>query len=155
VDVPGPAAAPGGEVLTRLRSALGEALRARDSVAVAALRSALSAVGNAEAVPPGSPVAAGCNGPGGEYFAGAVAGLGATEAGRRTLNAAEIGQIVRAEISERLRAAGEYERAGHADRASRLRSEARVLTSVLADEGQPAPEPGGPGRMDGPHADTG
>jgi len=45
-------------VLIRLRSALGEALRARDMVAVAALRSVLNAIGNAEAVASGSPAAA-------------------------------------------------------------------------------------------------
>jgi uncharacterized protein YqeY len=164
VNVPGPAADPGGDVLIRLRSALGEALRARDMVAVGALRSALSAIGNAEAVAPGSPVAAGA---GGEYFAGAVAGLGAAEARRRTLSAAEIERIVRAEAGERLRAAAEYERAGHADRAARLHSEAWVLTSlvtsevttVVDSEDQPGRQPGsglaGPGRMDGPDADTG
>jgi len=141
VDAPGPPADPGGDdALIRLRSALGEALRARDMVAVAALRSVLSAIGNAEAVAPGPPAAAGA---GGEYFAGAVAGVGAAEARRRTLGAAEIEQIVRAEVGERLLAAGEYERAGHAGQAARLRSEVRVLTSVMADGRRPGSEPAG------------
>ena len=47
-----------------------------------------------------------------------MAGLGAAEAERRRLSAAEIGQIVRAEAGERERAARDYERAGHADRAA-------------------------------------
>jgi len=153
VDAPGPPIDPGGnDVLTRLRSALGEALRARDMVAVAALRSVLSAIGNAEAVAPGSPAAAGADG---EYFAGAVAGVGAAEARRRALSAAEIQQIVRAEVGERLRAAGEYEWAGHADRAARLRREVLVLTSLMAGEGQPGSEPGGSARSGGPDAGTG
>src|SRR5262249_54404807 len=105
----------------------------------AALRSVLSAIGNAEAVAPGPPAAAGA---GGEYFAGAVAGVGAAEARRRTLGAAEIQQIVRAEGGERLRAAGGYERGGDPGPARRPRSEVRVLTSVMADEGQPGSEPG-------------
>jgi len=44
----------------RLRAALDDALRRRDRIAASALRSALSAIGNAEAVspPPGCPVQA-------------------------------------------------------------------------------------------------
>ncbi len=95
---------------------------------MSALRSALSAIGNAEAIsrPPGLP------GAGSPHIAGAVSGLDAAEAPRRVLSAAEVDQIIRAEISERLLAARDYERSGHADRAQRLRSEASVLTSVAS-----------------------
>ena len=41
------------DVRTRLRRALGDALKARDAGAVSALRTAISAIGNAEAVEPG------------------------------------------------------------------------------------------------------
>jgi uncharacterized protein YqeY len=68
------------------------------------------------------------------HIAGAVAGLGAAEAQRRSLSAAEIDQIVQAEISERLAAAGDYERHGHADRAQRLRSEANALMAAMRAE---------------------
>jgi uncharacterized protein len=103
-----------------------------DRIAVSALRWALSAIGNAEAIspPPGMP------GAGSPHIAGA--GLNAAEAQRRTLSAAEVDQIIQAEISERLLAAGDYERSGHADRPQRLRSEAGVLTSVASGNAPPS-----------------
>jgi uncharacterized protein len=116
-------------IQARLRSALADAIRTRDAAAVAALRSALGAIANAEAVPPdpaGAPVASS------PHVAGAAAGLGAAEAERRRLTEADVEQIVRAEAAERLTAAEEYERGGRADRADRLRHEAAVLTSALA-----------------------
>jgi uncharacterized protein len=126
-DVPGP------DVRTRLRRALRDALKARDMTAASALRSALGAIGNAEAVSPGSapaPSAAelAASGP---HFAGAVAGIGAADTKRRSLSEAAAGEIVRAEAAERQAAAHEYERAGHAARAGRLRREADVLMSVV------------------------
>ena len=131
---PQPGAGPGGDVTTRLRLALAEALRARDTMAVSALRSALGAIGNAGAVGPGAPAAAG---PAGPHIAGAVSGLGAAEVPRRDLSAAQIEQIVRAEAAEREDAARGYERAGQAGRAGRLRREAELLLAVLADDGRP------------------
>lgn len=113
----------------RLQQALRAALQARDPAAVSAFRSAQAAIGNAEAVAlPGSPA------PGGnQHFAGAVEGLGATEAPRRLLSGAEAEEIIRTEISERHEAADLYERTGHADRAARLRREADALQTALAD----------------------
>jgi hypothetical protein len=128
-------AGPGADARARRRLALAAALRARDMLAVSALRSALAAIGNAEAVEPGVATPPGSGSP---HVAGSVAGLGAAEAERRRLSAAEIGQIVRAEAGERERAARDYERAGHADRAGRLRREAQVLLAVLADDDRPA-----------------
>jgi uncharacterized protein len=137
VDAPSPA--PGTDVRARLRLALTSAVRARDAIAVSALRSALSAIGNAEAVDPGLAAAAGA---GSQYVAGAAVGLGATEARRRSLSPAEAEQIVRAEAGERESAAREYERAGHAGQAGRLRREARVLMSVVAGGDRPGDEAG-------------
>ena len=111
----------------RLPRALRDAMRARDSVAVSALRSALAALDNAGAVPP-DPAPAAASGP---HFAGAVAGLGAGEVPRRGLAAGEAERIVRAEIAERDAAAAGYEGAGHGEQARRLRQEARILASVL------------------------
>ena len=122
-----PGDSPSGDVRTRLRQALREALSARDKTAVSALRSALGAIDNAEAIHPGSAPAPTASNP---HFAGSVAGLGAAEAGRRSLSEAEAGEIVRAEVAERQAAAIEYERGGHAARADRLRREARVLMSA-------------------------
>jgi uncharacterized protein len=121
----------------RLHQALRDALRARDKIAASALRSALAALDNAGAVPPGQARAA-ASGP---HFAGAVAGLGAAEVPRRGLAAGEAEQIVRAEIAEREAAAAGYEGAGHDEQARRLRQEAGVLTSVL-DPRRAAPGPG-------------
>jgi uncharacterized protein len=124
----------GSGIQARLRRDLVAALRARDQVAIAALRTALSTLGNAEAVP--VPAAPASTPPaGGPHIAGAAAGLGAAEAARRHVDEAEAGRIVRAEISERLAAAEQYERGGRADRAARLRHEAAVLIAAL---GEPA-----------------
>ena len=127
-------AGPGADIRARLRLALAQALRARDTIAVSALRSALGAIGNAEAVEPGPAAPAGSAGP---HVAGAVSGLGAADVPRRSLSAAQIEYIVRAEATEREDAARGYERAGQAGRAGRLRREAQLLLAVLTDDGRP------------------
>jgi uncharacterized protein YqeY len=116
----------------QLRRALSAALRSRDAEAVAALRSALAALANAEAVPaPASAAPPGAS----PHVAGAAAGLGAAEARRRQLSASEAHRLVAAEISGRLSAAEQYDSAGHADRAARLRREAAVLAAALGEPG--------------------
>jgi uncharacterized protein YqeY len=114
-------------IQVRLRIALTEALRSRDSIAASALRSALGAVANAEAVPSAhtSRVA------GSEHVAGAVAGLGAAEAPRRELTEQDVTAIVAAEISDRRSAAGDYERLGRSDQSARLRREADILAELF------------------------
>jgi hypothetical protein len=99
------------DIEARLRDALRDALKTRDMVAAFALRSALGAIGNAGAVP--------------------EAPAGATEAARRPLGPADLREIVGAEISEREITAGQYDKAGHTDRAERLRREAQILRAVL------------------------
>jgi uncharacterized protein YqeY len=111
----------------RLQAALRAALKARDKIAVSALRSALAAIDNAGAVPAGPAPAAGV---GGRHVAGAAAGLGAGEGERRRLSEGDVDEIVRTEVAERLAAAGDYAQRGHADQAERLRREARVLMSA-------------------------
>jgi uncharacterized protein len=137
-------------IASQLRTALRAAMRARDTVAVSALRSAVAALDNATAVPaprdpgPGSGHAAGpasghaagpgsghAAGPGSGHVAGGVSGLGAGEAPRRALTPAEEEAIVRAEIADRLAAADIY---GPGPAASRLRAEADLLAAVLADQ---------------------
>ena len=106
-----------------LRRALTTALKARDAVAVSALRSALAAIENAGAVdashvpPPGS-------GP----IAGAVDGLGAAEVERRPV---DVHAVVAAEVEQRRAAAREYAELGRPDHADRLHAEADVLASHL------------------------
>jgi uncharacterized protein YqeY len=117
-------------VTARLQAALAEALAARDMTAASALRSALAAIGNAEAV----------GIPGGDHagsrttsahFAATTGGLGSADVPRRALSDAEIGQIVRAEITDRQAAARQYDALGRADRARRLRREIAVLMAAL------------------------
>jgi len=118
-----------------LQAALRAALKQRDTDAVAALRTALAAIGNAEALPRSATQ----RGRPGQYVAGSVAGLGTTEASRRALTEDEIAGILRAEIAERRAAADQYEQAGHADRAARLRREADALAAAMhADPGAAA-----------------
>jgi uncharacterized protein len=119
-------------LVARLRAALTEALGSGDRVAAAAVRSALAAVGNAEAVDPATdigpavpPVARS------EHFAGARQGLRAGEVSRKRLTAADVTQIVSAEIAERQSAATDYDRLGRGDQAERLLREAEVLAAVL------------------------
>jgi uncharacterized protein YqeY len=121
----------------RLQHALRTALKQRDSAAVSALRSALAAISNAEALPASSTP----RGRAGQYVAGGVAGLGAAEASRRTLTEAEITGIVATEIADRRAAAAQYGQAGHADRAGRLRREADVLAAVVSDDPAAPPTP--------------
>ena len=102
-------------------------------MAVAALRSALAAIENAEAVTPppaGSPTEATTH----AQLAGTVVGVGvgAAEAERRALSEAQVERIVRAEVEERRTAADAYERADRPDPARRLRAEADVLGGYLA-----------------------
>ena len=127
----------------RLSRALPVAMKARDRMAVAALRSALAAIANAEAVDPSraSPPAARPPptdpsqkpaGQGGDPpFAGTVAGVGATEMERRSLTGEQVEAVVRAEIAERETAAAGYAHAGQFELAERLRGEATVLISYL------------------------
>jgi uncharacterized protein YqeY len=122
-------------LVARLRATLTAALGSGDRSAAAAMRSALAAVGNAEAIDPAA--RDGSAGPArapGKHFAGAMAGLGAGEVVRKRLTATDVTQIVLGEIDERKSAAVEYNRLGHARQAERLRREADVLAAVLSPE---------------------
>jgi uncharacterized protein YqeY len=107
----------------RLTAALPAAMKARDSAAVTALRSALAAIENAAAV---ALVESAHGLP--------AVGLGVTEVARRDQDDAEIERIVRAEVTDRTTAAAEYDRLGRAERAERLRSEAQILVTHLRDQ---------------------
>jgi uncharacterized protein len=115
------------DVRERLRNALPGAIKARDTVAVAALRSALAAIENAETVDASHAL------PPVDHpdIAGGVSGLGAGEVSRRRLTHTEMERIVRSEVADRQTAEREYQRAGQRERAERLRGEADVLLSYL------------------------
>lgn len=101
-----------------LRDALGSALRRRDHTAAAALRTALTAIANAEAVDPAPEVA------------GPVVGRSADVA-RNRLTDAQVVEILRAEIADELASADAYARHGRAEQAAELRARAAVLTGQI------------------------
>jgi uncharacterized protein YqeY len=113
---------------TTLRDALLVARKERDAARVSVLRSALSAIDNAE-----TPDDASVDAPASATIAGGVAGLGAAEVARRQLSDAQIRVLLRAEVEERLTAAHQVAAGGHDDRAAALRAEAVVLTDLLGD----------------------
>ncbi len=98
-------------------------MKARDRIAMAALRSTLAAIENAEAV--GHPVRFGE----GLAIEQTPVGVGAAEVDRMSLTEVEIEAIVRTEMAEREEAAADYERRGRTEQADRLRREVAVLAA--------------------------
>jgi uncharacterized protein len=125
---PAPGQATGAEALrAALRHGLTTALKARDTDAMAALRTAIAAIDNAQAVP-----AAGLNPPAASaHVAGARRGVGSTEAARRQLSSSELRDLLRDQIAEHAREADRYADLGQADAAQRLRRQARTLGAYL------------------------
>ncbi|MDR6174524.1 uncharacterized protein YqeY [Nocardioides zeae] len=107
-----------------LRADLVVALRARDRTVATALRTTIAAIDNAEALPTDD-VAPPTSGP----VAGAVAGLGATEAVRRELSPNDLAVLLTTQVAERRAAADEVERHGRDADAARLRREADVVAA--------------------------
>ena len=122
-------------------------MRRRDRVATSALRTALSAIDNAQAVPPddddgpagttggsGEPAPPTAEGP----IAGGSAGLGSAERPRRGLTEEEVVALVQAEVDQHLSHVADAERAGRPDQADDARARALALRAVLDGD---APEP--------------
>lgn len=112
----------------RLRADLTNAMKARDKIAVAALRIALAAFDNAEAVP-APPIGRAPSTS--EYVAGTSVGLGSAEVARRELTLEDLYAVLRAQIDERVAEANAYAAHGHAEAGDRLRREADVLRAYL------------------------
>jgi uncharacterized protein YqeY len=110
-----------------LRARLMTARKDRDAIRVSALRSALSAIDNAE-----TPDVEDLDVPAAGTIAGSVAGLGAAEMPRRVLTDAAIRTLLRAEIDDRLLAAEQMDAGGHCQRATAVRAEAAVLVDLLS-----------------------
>jgi uncharacterized protein YqeY len=110
-----------------LRDALLAARKDRDATRVSALRSALSAIDNAE-TPDGARMDAKSSG----TIAGGVVGLGAAEVARRELSDERIRSLLHGEVDERLAAAKQID-ASHSERAATLRTEAALLSDLLGD----------------------
>lgn len=106
-----------------LQSALTEAMVARDLIAVGALRSALAAIGNAEAMPITIMPAAGA--------IEAAVGLGAAEADRLQLSDDQQREVVQQEIDERIAAIADYDQHGRSDASEKLKHEVAALRAVL------------------------
>lgn len=115
------------DLRSHLRRQLSAAVRDRDRIAVGALREAIAALDNAEAVEPGHDVPTQVS----EHVAGGVVGLGAAEVERRILDAESQRSIVRAEIEARLAAATTYAEHGQSARAAEPRLGADALLAVL------------------------
>ena len=111
-----------------LRRDLASAMKAREAEAVSALRTAIAAIDNAEAVPSqdaSQPTTIG-------HFAGAQAGVGATEAARRKLSGDEVRAILADQIAGYQREADGYDALGQADAARRLRNQAHLLAAYVS-----------------------
>ena len=119
-------------VRQRLRDVLRQAIRAHDPVAMAAIRTALATIENAEAVPESERVEPNA---GHEHVAGTSLGVGAAEAPRRDLNEAQAIALVERDIREMEEEAKRLETSDHAARAARLRQEADTLRQVLEPDG--------------------
>ncbi len=112
-----------------LRAGLVTALKARDTDAVTALRTAIAAIDNAQAVP--APAPAPAPAAASAHIAGARSGAGSTEAARRQLGSGELRDILHGQVTEHAREADRYAVLGQAEAAERLRRQARTLASYL------------------------
>ena len=117
-------------MIAKLRVGLTSALKSRDQAAVAALRSTLAAIANAEAV---APVTRAGTDAVSANVAGTVLGVGAADVPRRRLEKDEIVAVVEAEIAERETAAADYAVRGRSERAASLRRGAGLLRDLLQD----------------------
>jgi uncharacterized protein len=113
-----------GGLRERMAAALTASMKARDRVAVAALRSALARGANAEAVHVDSAPRAGA-------LHDAPIGAGAADAPRRELTEADVREVVEAEVSEHERSAQHLADVGRPDDAARVRAEADVLRAFI------------------------
>lgn len=113
-----------GDVRAALEAGLVPAMRARDAVTVSALRSALAALGNAEAVPSDGHPRAGA-------AEEAALGVGAADVPRRELSADEVRAVVEREVAERVEAADRLRALGRPADAERPATEAAVLRGLL------------------------
>jgi hypothetical protein len=118
----------GSPLRDRLRDRLTEARRARDADLAGALRSAIAALENAEAVA-GEP--AGAMDVTSPHVAGAVAGLGSSEVVRRVLDASAERTIVEREVTELLVAAEQYTAHGRAAEATTAQRLATALRDLV------------------------
>ena len=109
-------------------------MRRRDASVVAVLRSALSAIANAEAVP--SPDGPDTSTTGSIHFAGAVPGLGTAETERHTRTEAQQRAIVAGEAAELSAHADRLGSLCRQDEADAARRALLILRRILDASGQ-------------------
>jgi hypothetical protein len=116
---------------TRLRGDLRAAMKAQRRDEMAALRSVIAAIDNAESVEDASSSSS----PSSEHVAGTLQGLGAADAARRSLSEHDLQRIIEAELWERDAQAERLTLLGRIDEASHLRIEADVIAryQIAAD----------------------
>jgi hypothetical protein len=114
----------------RLRRDLRAAMKAQRRDEMAALRTLIAAIDNAEAVED----AASPSPPSSAHVAGAVPGVGAADAARRMLSERDLQRIIEAELWERDAQAERLTLLGRSDDASRLRVEADVIARYQTPE---------------------
>ncbi len=114
-------------VRTMMRSDLVAAMKARQPDAVAALRTAIAAIDNAEAVAAPGGTGAAASG----HIAGAQVGLGSTEAERRDVSIGEVRAILQGQIADCRAEADRYQAAGHHEAAGQLRRQAEALRKYM------------------------
>lgn len=112
-----------------LRKDLVAAMKSRDKETVSALRTAIAAIDNAEAVAVED--VSSSSSQVGEHVAGAASGVGATEVSRRELSLPDVREVLAGQIAERRTEAEGYDSLGQFDAAARLRREADVLAAYI------------------------
>lgn len=110
-----------------LRADLRAAMKAREREVVSALRTAIAAIDNAEAVAAPAPSTAVTS----EHVAGATPGVGSTEAERRDLSFDEVRALLSEQVAERAAEADRYDALGQPEAAATLRREAEALSRYL------------------------
>ena len=106
----------------RLRERLQSALRARDALTAAVMRTTIAAIDNAQAVALAQPDA---------RYQVRTFGEAGVEVPRRELAQADVDALLAAEVAQRLETAHQFERHGQGAAAARLRDEASVLERYL------------------------
>ncbi|MBB3663145.1 hypothetical protein FB384_002049 [Prauserella sediminis] len=114
------------DVRAAMRTALRDAMKAKDKGATSALRSALGSIDNAEAVEVEATADTAS-----ENVAGAVSGVGTADVARRELTADDVTGIVRSAVDERRANAADYDQLGQHDAAEAARYEATVLARFV------------------------
>lgn len=142
----------GQDLRAQLRAELLAAMRGRETEVVSALRSAIAAVENAEAVAPdeGRPPS------GSAHIAGAAYGAGATEACRRAVTAGQVRAIIAAQVVGRALEAERWEAIGRHDRAGGCAMAQLHCASTFRKRCRPARHPTqpSPGPESRPHRRT-